>query len=99
MAWPPSGVATDECSATAAPPAALISATTSSAGVASVAVPSAATPGSLTTTAAPREASSLAWIAPSPRPAPVMMATLFSNEITSASFDLPTATRPLVPLC
>ena len=58
IASPPSGVATELVSATASPPAALISSTTVWAGAGvGCPVPSTAPPRSLTTTSAPREAS------------------------------------------
>src|ERR1700722_9196503 len=65
--------------ATATPPAARISATTSSAGPLDAPVPSTSMPRSFTTTLAPREARSWAWARPIPRPAPVTTATLPSN--------------------
>ena len=61
MAAPPAGVATESSLATAWPPAALISSATALATGPSV---------SLTTTRAPRRASSSAWPRPIPRPAP-----------------------------
>src|SRR5690242_2988337 len=75
IAAPPAGVATESALATASPPAARISATTSSAADADPPVPSTAPPRSLTTTCAPRRASSSAWLRPSPPPAPVTTAT------------------------
>ena len=60
IAWPPSAVATDSVQATASPPAAVISFTTASATPASEPVPLMAPPVSLTTTLAPRDASSRA---------------------------------------
>ena len=62
--------------ATASPPAAVISATTSS-------TPS---PRSLRTRRAPSAAKSLAWAAPSPCPAPVMMAT-FPSSVPMSAFS------------
>ena len=79
IASPPSGVATELASDTASPPAALISATTCSAGDALPPEPSSAPPRSFTTTSAPRFASSSACSRPSPPPAPVTIATLPSN--------------------
>ncbi|SKV20976.1 Uncharacterised protein [Mycobacteroides abscessus subsp. abscessus] len=61
--------------ATALPPAAVISSTTSCAGPASEPEPSLAPPRSLTTTEAPSLAKSRACSRPMPRPAPVMTAT------------------------
>src|SRR5438309_3995447 len=72
MLSPPSTVETLSWLATATPPAARISATTFAAGEESP-------PRSLTTTRAPRRASSSAWQRPSPRPAPVTIATSPSN--------------------
>ena len=69
--------------AMASPPAALISATTSSAGVASEPVPSGDPPRSFTTTLAPSAANKSACSRPIPRPAPVMMATRPSSCFTS----------------
>src|SRR5689334_21476261 len=62
-------------SATASPPASVISRTTSSAGRSPLADPAVVTPGSFTSTRPPRAASSRAWAAPSPRPPPVTIAT------------------------
>src|SRR5262249_19395770 len=59
--------------ATASPPAATISSTTSRAGPASSPVPSRATPRSLTTTRAPSRANASACSRPMPRAAPVTM--------------------------
>src|SRR6202022_3381439 len=72
MRSPPSAVATVSWLATALPPAARISSTTCAAGSVSPAR-------SLTTTRAPRRASSRAWQRPRPRPAPVTIATSPSN--------------------
>src|SRR5262249_33219915 len=77
---PPSGVATLLPSATAAPPAATISAATSAAGAASAPSPSIDPPRSFTTTLAPRAASRSACARPIPRPAPVTTATRPSNR-------------------
>ena len=60
IAWPPSGVATDSALATASPPAARISSTTACATPVSRSCPLMALPVSLTTTLAPRAASSSA---------------------------------------
>jgi hypothetical protein len=60
MASPPSGVATLSVSATASPPAALISSTTFWAAALVAALPSTEPPRSLTTMRAPRRASSRA---------------------------------------
>ncbi len=79
MALPPSGVATELVSATASPPAALISSTTFSAAPLSLPLPSMAPPRSLITTSAPREAMRSACWRPRPPPAPVMMTTLPSK--------------------
>src|SRR5690606_6907818 len=57
------------------PPAAVISATISSAGESPIDSPCSDLPMSLTTTLAPRLAASRAYDAPSPRPAPVMTYT------------------------
>src|SRR5262249_30399894 len=65
---------------TARPPAALISSTTCCAGVTSAPSPPALPPRSLTTTAAPSDASNSACVRPIPRPAPVTIATLPSNS-------------------
>src|SRR3954452_14576951 len=70
---------------TARPPAASISATTSSAGVSPVPSPDSETPKSLTTTAAPCAASSSACARPIPRPAPVTMATRPSSSPLTAA--------------
>src|SRR5919106_4555972 len=79
MASAPAVVATLLLSATATPPRASISSTTFWAGPADEPVPSTAPPRSLTTTCAPREASSRACSRPNPPPAPVMIATLPSK--------------------
>src|SRR5947209_6867356 len=73
---PPMAVEMLSWLATAVPPAALISSPTVAAGSESAAR-------SLTTTRAPRRASSRAWQRPSPRPAPVTIATSPSNISTS----------------
>src|SRR5882757_8041688 len=80
----PSQVATLSVLATARPPAAMISSTTSCAGPASDPLPSFPPPRSLTTTAAPSFANSSACERPMPRPAPVMTATLLSSAPMSA---------------
>src|SRR5215208_2113199 len=82
IAWPPSAVATVLVSATATPPRPSISLTVCSAGPADEPVPSVAPPRSLTTTLAPREASSSACSRPRPPPAPVTMATLPSKRMS-----------------
>src|SRR3954453_10260323 len=79
IASPPSTVATELVSATATPPAAVISSTTVWAAPALAPVPSTAPPRSFTTTNAPRAASRRACWRPSPPPAPVTIATLPSN--------------------
>src|SRR5215213_3759948 len=79
IASPPSDVATELVSATASPPAALISSTTVWAGPVELPEPSTAPPRSFTTTRAPRDASDRACSRPRPPPAPVMIATLPSN--------------------
>ena len=84
---PPSGVATESVLATASPPAALISSTTSCAAPASLPEPSTAPPRSLTTTSAPREASERACCLPRPPPAPVMIATLPSKPRVAMADD------------
>src|SRR6266550_2788294 len=71
----PSAVVMSLPLARAVPPAAVISATTSSAGPGEAPEPSLAQPRSLTTTLAPRAASSRAYSRPTPRPAPVTTAT------------------------
>ena len=65
---------------TALPPASTISATTCWAGPASLPDPSISAPRSLTTTAAPSLASSVATDRPIPRPAPVTIATRPSSR-------------------
>src|SRR5580704_7644083 len=65
--------------ATACPPMARISSTTSWAGPLEVPPPSGAVPRSLTTTRAPWRANSSAWLLPIPRPAPVITTTLPSQ--------------------
>src|ERR1700722_20728362 len=65
--------------ATAVPPAAVISSTTSRAGPLSAPSPALLPPRSLTTTLAPSLANSSACSRPMPRPAPVMTATRPSN--------------------
>ncbi len=74
--------------ATAFPPSARISPTTSSAARASLPVPSRAPPTSLTTTLAPSFAKRSACALPMPLPAPVMIATLPSRSLPVA---MPTA--------
>ncbi|SIJ73565.1 Uncharacterised protein [Mycobacteroides abscessus subsp. abscessus] len=64
---------------TASPPAAVISSTTSCAGLVP-ADPSRPTPMSLTTTRAPSAANASACARPMPRPAPVMMTTRPSSK-------------------
>src|SRR5262252_1096757 len=76
---PPLTVAMSIRLATATPPAALISFTTSSAGVVGSSLPSTVTPRSLTTTAAPLAANALATARPIPRPLPVTTAALPSR--------------------
>ena len=66
--------------AIALPPASVISVTTSAAGPASCPDPSISAPRSLTTTAAPSLASSVATDLPIPRPAPVTIATRPSSR-------------------
>jgi Tfp pilus assembly protein FimV len=78
--------------ATAAPPAAVMKSTTSSATGGSCSVPGRIR--LLTTTFAPRCASSSAYARPSPRPAPVTTATCPSKRISSMSLSwLPSACR------
>src|SRR4051794_3095075 len=93
IAAPPSGVATELVSATASPPAALISSTTCSAAPLSLPVPSTAPPRSLTTTSAPRWARSSACSRPRPPPAPVMMTTLPSNPRSAMTMFPPNDDR------
>ncbi len=81
IASPPSGLATESCDATAAPPALSISATTSSATEVSAPSPRMVPPRSLTITAAPRRANSSAYKRPSPRPPPVTIATWSAKSI------------------
>src|SRR4051794_4769446 len=81
---PPAAVATDEVSATAAPPASLISRTTSCAGEDEEPEPLTEPPMSLTTTAAPSEANSRACERPRPAPAPVTTATRPRNGASSS---------------
>src|SRR5690606_17388523 len=76
-----SGSATEWCEGTASPPAERISSTTASAALAEPPVPSTAPPMSLTTTRAPRRASSRAYWRPRPPPAPVTIATRPSKLI------------------
>src|SRR5882724_5138692 len=71
----PSAVVMSFPLASAVPPAAVISATTSSAGPGEAPEPSLAQPRSFTTTVAPRAASRRAYSRPTPRPAPVTTAT------------------------
>src|SRR5271166_2969824 len=78
--WPPSRVAMAAPFATARPPSALIASTTLSAIDLSAPEPSRGPPRSLTTTAAPSRANSLAYASPSPPPAPVISATLPSSS-------------------
>src|SRR4051812_48042070 len=84
----PSHVATSLVLATASPPAARTSSTTSWAGPASEPVPSLAAPTSLTTTFAPSRAKSSACSRPMPRPAPVMTVTRPSSAPMSDLLDL-----------
>src|SRR5262245_15606656 len=86
----PSRSATEPPLATASPPSALISATTSFAAWLEPPLPSTAPPRSFTTTRAPRRASSSAWALPSPPPAPVTIATLPSKRM-----DMPSPPRSL----
>src|SRR5579875_2532075 len=83
MASPPSTVATLWVSATASPPASVISFTTDAAGPSSCPSPWRLPPTSLTTTRAPRDASRRAWARPRPPPAPVITATLPSKPISA----------------
>src|SRR6185436_9902082 len=82
---------TESWLATASPPRSLISATTRSAADADLPSPVKLPPRSLTTTFAPREASSSACVRPRPPPAPVTIAHLPSNRssllIRSPSFE------------
>src|SRR5947208_1518225 len=71
----PSQSDTSSVLATAAPPMAWISSTTSAAGTWELPDPSRAPPRSFTTTRAPWRANSSAWARPMPRPAPVTMTT------------------------
>src|SRR3984957_2983273 len=83
---------TEPVCATAFPPAASISATTSAAGPApSPAVPSRLTPGSLTTTEAPWADSARQWPRPMPRPPPVTR--------TTRPDSAPVMTAPLLEQC
>ena len=66
----------------------LIAPTTCSAGPASTPWPARLPPESLTTTFAPRDASSSAYARPSPRPAPVTTATRSSNLSCCRGFPL-----------
>ena len=75
--------------AMAFPPASPISATTSCAGPESCPEPSTAAPRSLTTTAAPSPASSVATDLPIPRPAPVTIATRPFSRAMPAHQTLP----------
>src|SRR2546423_8867151 len=84
----PSAVVMSLPLASAVPPAAVISATTSSAGPGDAPEPSLAQPRSLTTTVAPREASSRAYSRPTPRPAPVTTATRPSKRSSLTVFLL-----------
>src|SRR3990172_4493961 len=84
-----SNAATESWLAAALPQAARVSAATSSAGGASLPEPSIAVPMSLTTTAAPSRASSIAVARPMPRPAPVTTATLPASVTLKA--HLPSA--------
>src|SRR6476469_8501495 len=74
--------------ATASPPALLIVSTTSLAGPASAPVPSTLAPRSLTMTFAPCAASLSACSRPTPRPAPVTIATLPSHKRAISSHPL-----------
>src|SRR5262245_5650341 len=85
IAWPPSGLATESCDATATPPACSISATTRSATPESAPLPDMLPPRSLTTTAAPRRARSRANSRPRPRPAPVTITTCPEKSIMVAA--------------
>ncbi len=88
MAAASSASDTSWTSGTASPPAARISPVTSEAGSGEPPLPSHSTPLSLTTTFAPRSASSRAYARPRPRPAPVTTATRPSKR-----------TSPIGPLC
>src|SRR5690606_21032700 len=82
----PASVAMSSVLATARPPSASISRTTSCAGPSEASpVPSRATPRSLTTTWAPCRANSRACARPSPRPAPVTATTRSWQIITAPS--------------
>ena len=94
MAAPPSGVATESVFATASPPAAWISSTTSWAAPLSLPVPSTAPPRSFTTMSAPRLAIISACCLPRPPPAPVMIATLPSNPRSVMADNANGATAP-----
>ena len=71
----PSTSETSSPLATASPPMALISSTTSPAGPSDRPLPSTSAPRSLTTILAPWLANSMAWARPMPRPDPVMTTT------------------------
>src|SRR5712691_6125680 len=75
IAPPPSGVSTESYDATAWPPPPRMSSTTWSATLVSTPSPPMVLPTSLTTTRAPRRASSSTYRRPRPRPAPVTIAT------------------------
>ena len=75
--------------ATASPPAAAISATTSAAASLGVPEPSRSTPRSFTTTRAPSAAKARAWARPKPRPAPVTITTRPSQHPVTRSPPAP----------
>src|ERR687891_2317026 len=95
MAPPPSRVDTVSVLGTATPPASSISRATVAAGPADAPSPSTAPPRSLTTTCAPRAASSRAWARPRPLPAPVTTAARPSNP--SSATPAPLRQRRLQP--
>ena len=81
---PPARVVTLSATATASPPAALISATTASATSLFGSSPAIDTPMSATTTLAPSAAAARATARPMPPPAPVMATTLPSRNAVIA---------------
>ena len=85
ISWTCSKSATLAPWAMASPPAASISATTASEASLPPPLPSTDPPRSLTTTLAPRAASWMAWLLPSPLPAPVTIATCPSYRIDIVS--------------
>ena len=91
MARASSQSATSPPLATASPPAAAISDTTSAAAALGVPEPSRSTPRSFTTTRAPSAAKARAWARPSPRPAPVTITTRPSQQPVTAA---PSHQRP-----